>query len=296
MRRLSTSLLVAVCVAHAVAAQATETDLLVEPCQFDSLCVQETKGLVWFGATEALFARYYRTDGVRVGTGTSATADERAQFEFNISPRVTLGFVGPGGLGFRGQWWEYGHVEDAFVSATTATPPAQRFALDAYTVDLEIFEAFTINSNWSVELSGGARHSGFKEQMMDNAEMRLNRFNGIGPIVGIEGRRRFFNGQLYGRLQAATLFGDKLRDNSSDPPLELSDTVHSQFEISVGYRAARPLGSFGTLSWWGGVEATEWLAVSSSFNQDGDVFQEDEWVGDSDVGFASFVFGLGVAY
>lgn len=261
----------------------------------ENLAAPQRCGPVFFGEAEALFAHYYRTDGVRVGVNTTAAADERVEFDFNISPRVTLGAVAAGGLGFRGQWWEYAHVEDANVPATGGTPPEQRFAVDAYTVDLEFFEAFDLNSNWTVELSGGARHTGFEETMFDNNLLRYNTFFGIGPVVGLEGRRRFLNGQLYGRLQAATLFGDRNRENAEDDPVELQDSLHTQLEIACGYRAQRPLGKRATLTWWAGFESMNWYAVSSSFNNNNGTIDEDEFVGNADVGFASFTFGVSVS-
>ena len=267
------------------------------PCTFVDSCGQKFKcGPTWFGTTELLLTKYYRTDGVRVGTATSAASDERVKFDFNATPRVTLGVIGEDGLGLRGQWFEYSHAEDANVAATNINPPGQRFAIDAYTVDLEVFEEFQVHENWGLELSGGFRHSGFEEVMRDNAEIRTHDFNGIGPVVGIEARRRFLGGRLYGRFQAATLFGDKHRDNdSAGDTEELRDSIHTQLEIAGGFRAERPLGKAATLSWWAGFESADWLAFSSNFNNDGGTIREGQWSGNADVGFASFVFGLGIA-
>lgn len=267
----------------------------LDPCDLSACCAEPCAcGRVWFGSAELVLARYFRTNGVRVGSGTGATFDERVEFDLNASPRVTLGVVAAGGLGFRAQWWEYSHVEDAFIPVTNNTPPDQRFLLDAYTVDFELFEEFQVHRNWAFELSGGVRATGFDETMMDNADVRNNSFYGVGPVVGIEGRRRLWNGQLYGRLQVATAFGDKNRSNQDDTPVELLDTVHSQLELAAGYRAQRPLGQFARLTWWAGIESMHWFAMSSSFNNDDGTIREDEFVGDADVGFGGFAFGLSI--
>ena len=126
--------------------------------------------------------------------------------------------------------------------------------------------------------------------MHDNAEFRYNEFFGIAPVIGIEARRKLWYGNLYGRLRVATPMGDKRKGNLNDTPVRLLDTLHTQMEIAAGYRAMRQLPGGLTLSWWVGFETQEWFAMSSSFS----TASEDQFDGDSDVGFGGLAFGLGL--
>ena len=57
---------------------------------------------------EALCFWYFRADGVRAGSynNVPAVTTDDIEFKYNMSPRLTLGYVTNSGLGFRARWWE----------------------------------------------------------------------------------------------------------------------------------------------------------------------------------------------
>ncbi len=57
----------------------------------------------WIFGAEATFFKYHRTDGVRYGGGNL----DETQFDYNVSPRLTLGYVNCDGLGIRVRYWNY---------------------------------------------------------------------------------------------------------------------------------------------------------------------------------------------
>ena len=57
----------------------------------------------WFGMAEVTFFRYGRADGARMG---STDPGEDAPFDFEASPRLTLGYMGDDGFGARLRYWD----------------------------------------------------------------------------------------------------------------------------------------------------------------------------------------------
>src|SRR5262249_27731483 len=146
--------------------------------------------------------RYHRADGVRAGV-----AGEDAEFDFEITPRLTVGWVREDGLGVRARYWKFDH------NAAGLDEPNTFVEVNTWTLDVEVFETLCLNNCWDLELSAGVRYVDFFEQMHDSAgngeppdEFRSNDFTGWGGLLGAEVRRKVgTSGLLWARARAAIL-------------------------------------------------------------------------------------------
>jgi hypothetical protein len=243
-------------------------------------------GLIVLG--EATFFRYHRADGVRVGTGAPG---EDVEFDFEVAPRITVGYAGSDGFGARLRWWDYDHT------AGTNDGNNSFMTVDTFTLDVELFDTICCGPCWALEVSGGIRYNEFDERMVDvpSNDERLNSFEGWGGIVGLELRRSIgCNSALFARTRGAILMDDKTVFNRDGSVIGnntvLRDSTQGMVEIALGFEYCTQLDYGMTLFARAAGEWQNWYNFSSSFNPD-----EDEFCAPSDVGFGGFVFSVGVA-
>jgi hypothetical protein len=251
-------------------------------------------GWGFFSEAELLFLRYHRADGVRVGSGPG----ESGEFDFEPAYRLSLGTIAPGGIGFRTRYFEYDHSE---------TIGDGVLGVDTYTIDFELFEAFALNQNWAMEISGGVRYANFKETMIDVegagvGDLRQVGFNGAGLVTGIEARRALGGiGLLYARTRLAVVQDDKTvfqGSNVGGQPfvnqnVRLIDTTGGMLELAVGSEINYALANGAVLFARSGLEWQNWWNFSNEFDF---LVGEDFFDGASDVGFGGFTFSLGMSY
>jgi hypothetical protein len=240
---------------------------------------------LWVSA-ELMWFRYHRADGVRVGVD----AGEDAEFDFEITPRLTAGWVGQDGLGARLRYWEFDHSADA------AEAGGSSLNVDTYVFDFEVFDTFCLNRNWDLELAAGIRYNEFLEVMVDipagENEVRLNSFSGFGVLSSAELRRLVgTNGAVFVRARGAILMDDKDIFNTTDAQQEqLLDVTVGMTELAFGYDYVSPLWdrsyTFVRLQ----AEWQNWYNYSSSFV---DTANNEAFGGPSDVGFGGFGIGVG---
>jgi hypothetical protein len=243
-----------------------------------------------FAEAEVLFLRYHRDDGVRIGVDPG----EEGEFDFEPGMRYTVGMISPGGLGFRGRFFEYDRFE-----AIENAGEGDGLGIDTFNVDLEVFDTMILNDAWATEVSAGARYNEFREDMIDVGEVdfRSVRFEGLGLVAGLELRRLIGLGHLYARVRGAVVQGDKdvLNFDGGPPPnqnLRLFDTTHAVTEIAWGYEANFQLGGV-TLFARSGVEWQNWSNFSNHFDF---ITGEEFFDGAGDIGFAGFTVSGGVTY
>ena len=167
------------------------------------------------------------------------------EYGYDVTPRAWLGFVDAGGLGVRTRYWQYDQAADRFQSAPftaaqvhvvtvifpatiAAMPPHQVLnvadALEVRTVDLEGTQEVRLGV-MSLVASGGLRYAMMRQQMEasvtdgDELEQALRwqrRFEGIGPVIGLEVERSLGGAGLafVGAFRGALLFGDKDLDRT----------------------------------------------------------------------------------
>jgi hypothetical protein len=244
-----------------------------------------------FGEAELLFLRYHRADGVRIGAG----AAEAGEFDFEPAYRLSAGIVAPSGLGFRTRYFEYDHFEGLEDAAA-----GDGLGVDTYTIDFEVFEAFVLNQNWGMEISGGVRYCNFNEQMVDvdALDFREVGFNGAGLVTGLEARRALGGlGLLYARTRAAVVQDDKTVLNQDggviNQDLRLIDTTGGMLELAVGSELNYALDGGAVLFARSGLEWQNWWNFSNEFDL---LNSEGFFDGATDVGFGGFTFSLGMSY
>jgi hypothetical protein len=236
-----------------------------------------------------MFFKYHRADGVRVGT---AEKNDDAEFDQEITPRLTIGWVGTSGLGVRVRYWEFDHEAPAVEDNGSVVD------VDTFTLDFEVFDTFCLNRNWDLEIAAGIRYNDFEEVMLDipgDNDIRINDFDGFGIVVSAELRRLVgTNGALFVRARSSILMDDKdiLNDPGQGQKVTLIDVVVGTTELAFGYDYVMPQcdGSyyFVRLS----AEWQTWYNYSSGFE---DTENNEDFAGPADVGFAGFGIGIGLA-
>lgn len=240
---------------------------------------------------ETLFMKYNRADGVRVGDG----ANEDVDWDYDITPRITLGYVTDSGLGFRTRFWEFDHGQQSEGGGN------EFLDVDTFNIDFELFERFSLTSCWDVELSGGMRYNQFEEHMRDLGQDRINRFNGWGGIVGIEATRKLSGRSgMYGRLRQAVLVDDKMVQNEGlllPVREDLRDVTVGMTELALGWEYRRAFAGNSMLTFRSGYEWQNWQNFSSSFTGPvAPVAGASTFSGPADVGFDGFTLSLAFDY
>lgn len=238
-----------------------------DDCTASSCCSCDQSG-VFFDA-EVTFFRLHNNAGIHPSN----------EFGFETSPRITVGYRSPDGLGTRVRLWEYNHQNNSGRSP---------YAIDTYNVDVEVFEEISLGSCTSIEWSAGIRYNEF-DQFSDDDDAGIGpgfgwyAFDGFGAIVGIEARRSVScNSAIYARLRQAILMDDyDVSTIFSESDDTLHDTVVGMTEIALGYETS--LASSGCYSVNGrvGVEWQQWQNYLAGL-----------W----DTGFAGFTAGVSVDY
>lgn len=268
---------------------------------FDGICDMTCgQGRGFYGEAEALFFRYNRADGTRIGDAVSGNED--VDFDHEFAPRLTFGFVGRSGLGTRIRWFE-------FDETAAANDAGDFLGVDTYTVDIEAFERFSLNRCWDLELSGGVRYNEFDEVMFDasgGSETRRNSFTGWGGILGLTASRNVGDwGGVYGRVRQSVLRGDKLVENEDDDvdSVTLQDSIFGVTELAMGWEYTRETNRGSLLSLRAGYEWQLWQNYSSSFlGPDRDPLTaaglsgEDIFSGPADVGFDGFTLSAALQF
>lgn len=262
-----------------------------DPCGACDACCCDPCAIAcgnWFAVGEMTLFRYHRADGVRVGD--DPFAGENVEFDFEIAPRVTLGYAGADGFGFRVRWWEYDHRE-------TARDQQSHLAVDTYTIDAEVFDIVQLNCNWMLQISGGVRWNEFEELAFDVPEdaLRINRFHGAGGLLGMEVRRCLSPcSALFMGARMAILMDDKQVINTGTPvDVRLRDSVQGMLELSLGYEVSCDLGCNTICFARVAGEWQNWFNYSSAYSP---IDNEAAFGGASDVGFGGVSISLGLTH
>ena len=245
-----------------------------------------------FGSAELTFFRYHRADGVRVGT---SPANDEVEFDFDVAPRVTVGYKGDDGLVLRTRWWNYDH--DASRDEYGSNGSGEFLDVDTFTLDFEVADVVCLSDCWTLELSGGIRYNEFDETFVDNNgyETRHVSFQGAGGVAGVQANRRVCTGHMvFSRIRGAILMDDKLIQGTyyeTENEAILRDTTQGMMELALGYEAHWCIGCDTTVFARGAGEWQNWYNYSNSF---GDLGSNNFSNSPSDVGFGGFTFALGI--
>ena len=239
----------------------------------DAGCVNEYCGDCcggnWFFTAEATFFKFHDSGGVE-----DADADD-GEFDWDVAPRLTLGYVNCEGAGVRIRYWDFD--ED------TITTGGGLITVDTYSIDLEAFQVVDLGCSTSLEVSGGVRYNDFYHFIEDGVVgVDTITYDGWGGMIGIEARRDLGCGKVvYARLREIIMTGDAFFDG---PAGTESDTIRPVTEIALGVAYRNCNWSFNA-----GFEWQNW----GNYSSDGSANVDQEA---SDVGFAGFVLGGEYSY
>jgi hypothetical protein len=219
-------------------------------------------------------------------------------YDYDVTPRVWLGYAGGSGLGVRARYWQYDQDAPPFHSSgltaaqahvvtvifpgiISATPPGEFLSvvdsLEVHTTDLEGTQRVNLGCV-SLVVGGGLRYALMQQQTRaavtdDGAvEQALNwqrRFEGIGPLASVEISRPLGCRGLavVGAFRGALLFGDKNLDRlelnglGGGPPLVSLDGASEVLgigEVELGFEWTRQLANGGSLQVRGTYEGQLW--------------------------------------
>lgn len=241
----------------------------------------------FFTNAELNFLKYGRDAGSQVGDDV----DDRVDFGFQTSPRITAGFLGCNGLGARMRYWQFDHRQSSNSN--------QGFiSVRAETLDGEVFHRIRQSDLTIFELSGGVRYMEFDEILFDNSlftgDTGRNQMNGLGGLVGAQVRRDLLVGTISLTGRYSICFADKQMVDSNDLPFELSDVPFSIGEVALRYEVSKQVGC-GSLLLGLGVEWQKWSNFSAGYDL-GDDTPTDFRGGGIDVGFFGFGTTLGYQF
>jgi len=170
--------------------------------------------------------------------------------DFEISPRVWFGYVGPSGFGIRSRWFQYQH--DLKAGTGVYDQSEGRNYLDVYAVDLDFMQQYRFG-NW--DLNGGAgiraggvkRHTTILDLEEEEEEEGRSRFEGVGPTIFAELKRPIANTgiSLIAKARGGLLFGDDRWTDSEEEETYGSGVTVGVGEVQLGAEYARQLG-YGT--------------------------------------------------
>ena len=235
-----------------------------DTCCSDSCCRSScAAGRVIFQA-DLLFFRFFEADGVDENPDNGTD-----RFDFEASPRITLGYKNAKGLSTRLRYFGYNHSNNIDNQGN--------FEIDTYNIDFELAQELKVGRLTRMEFNMGCRFNSYEHTEYGNTEIDQE-FEGIGLTFGTELKRDLGPGALYGRGRYAILVGEG-RDHEDGS--YFGDQVLGQLELGVGYEVVRCMSSGCVLSLRAGIEMQQWLGY------------EDE---EEDVGFGGFLCSAGVSY
>lgn len=257
-----------------------------------------------YASAELMFFKYHRADGARVSNETRNPAgDDDVTFDFEATPRFTVGWVREDGLGVRARYWRFDHT-----AIKESAGEADSLSVNTYTFDGEVFDTFAVNCCWDLEVAAGIRYAHFREDMSeiapgDEFTFRENHFNGWGGVASAEARRKVgCAGVLWVRSRTSILMDDKdvfvTHDGALYHDVKLKDTVCGMLELAFGYDYTMPTCNGGYYFARISAEWQNWYNFSSSFRTLDDArtrISPQYFDGPSDVGFGGFGFAVGMA-
>jgi hypothetical protein len=241
----------------------------------------------FWAEAELLFFKYHRSDGTDEAA-PGQDEDLAAGFDFEISPRITLGYVRGDGLGARIRYWYYDH--DSSVSGLNRFGNPFAISVETYNIDVEVFDTIALNCNTDLEWALGLRWNEFEERFSSPAAFlqEFNDFSGWGGIGSVELRRCVGErGALFLRARHGILMDDAEYDTDGTPgnQFESQDVVHAVTELAIGYQYTVPTCAGGYYFLKAQAEWQNWANYDRLFF----------FNGSPDVGFGGFGFAGGIA-
>ena len=279
----------------------------------------------YFGAAAVWLKPHYKTNKAGLGHAFTVNtnlgmggAENHVSFstDYEVTPRLWLGYVNCNGGGWRLRYWEYDHGPATANAVVTASQSVNlgRTRIDApgtvealhdltlRTLDLDVTQRF--DNCWGNAITAGF---GLRYARMDQLSLRqgsgspasgrevfTSDFEGVGPTFALEVQRQVSCcWGVYGNVRHSVLFGDWNTSNLTraiipSPPVDAtvvttggSEEPLQITEVEIGLEWRRPLAA-NVLYVRGGYEGQLWHAAGGPFNQS------------LDLGLHGFGFSAGV--
>jgi hypothetical protein len=204
------------------------------------------------------------------------------EFDFEIAPRIWLGYEFAGGLGLRATWWDFDHAV-AVVGIISG--------MEANTLDVELTQTGSF-CKWDLTMAGGVRYGRIEESLESPGFIGLSHeFEGVGGTLGLSARRpvgsRGF--ALIAGVRGSLLFGQT--DSTLSLPFipaqaTLRNTQHMLeiYEMKLGGEWSRDLDYGARFYTQLTYEAQAWNMAPIALG-----------LADSQIGFSGVAFNIGIA-
>ena len=248
-------------------------------------------------------------------------------WDLEYSPRIELGYIGSNGMGWRARYWHFDH--DTSLNASGALGDVVVDIVDDPDIEIDVDADGTLETQHSLELytvdlealmrrescegavtgSVGLRYARVEHGydaadfdaagVLDDVIRSRNSFEGIGPTIAGEVRRRIGSGNLSGFINArgSLLYGDSdwsARENDEDRVISDRDDLVTVAETQIGVDYRRPSSNgrefFGRVA----LEAQYWHNAGTGAIQGGGDVPTDSDPREADLGFVGLSVGLGV--
>jgi len=230
---------------------------------------------------DIMFMKYHQSGGVKSTSANNIVGDgNSAEFDFEYSPRVSLGYELCNGLGYRLNYWYY--------DETAATDNEGFVSIDTYTFDAEIYRRIDLSDDTSLEFSGGYRHVDFEQR--DDSGLDWGFTNYGGTISTELSHQVTCNSRIFIRNRLSIVMGDVgLTDegDTEDSPGSGIDHETTMIELALGWESTRCMCNGLTLVYGFSGHWSQWSDVTvAADSYDGAYL--------TDAGFGGFAFRLGV--
>ncbi len=243
----------------------------------------------WYvGVDLAVLKPHMGTLGADLGIFNHPAVDVTPSHDFQVSPRVWLGWDNADGLGVRARYWTFD--SDATLAFPVANHPPVFGPIDgtqswlgADTLDLEATQRGCLG-NLEFQLAGGFRYANMETgvgvygtaPIPFEAGIDID-FEGVGPTVAIDVRRPIGNRglALVGSARSSWMYGETDINGSGvldgiPAGLYADDHMMQINELSLGVQWSRCLARGGQISvaaLWES-QAWEWAPVAGLIHQD----------------------------
>jgi len=178
----------------------------------------------WYGGAEATILEPFMSGAPSVFGGPPVPGSLLQQ-QFLAGVRYQIGWANEAGLGVRGRYWSYYN----FFNYSQPYAPAQ-LGIDLQAADLEATVTQRV-WNWDTLLSAGARYGklGYVNKTATLFGPGSATFEGVGPTVALEGRRRLGGSafSLYGNVRGSALFGT-ISNKALIPIMPVATTIQGE--------------------------------------------------------------------
>ena len=232
---------------------------------------------------DIMFMKYHQSGGVKSTSAENIVGnDDSAEFDFEYSPRVSLGYELCNGHGYRLNYWYY--------DETAATDKEGFVSIDTYTFDAEIYRRLNLSDDTSLEFSGGYRHVDFEQR--DDNELDWGFTNYGGTISTELSHQVTCNSRIFIRNRLSIVMGDVgLTDegDTEDSPGSGLDHETTMIELALGWESTRCMCNGLTLVYGFSGQWSQWSDVTIAADSYDGLYL-------TDAGFGGFAFRLGVEH